>query len=327
MSFNYPLRFKTIFKEKIWGGQKINTVLGKDFSPLANCGETWELSAVPGNVSEVVNGTLKGQDLKFLCTAYASEIMGKSVAAAYGTEFPLLIKYIDAAADLSVQVHPNDAVALQKHSCKGKTEMWYIMQADQGATLNSGFAKQTNKEEYAKAIEEGRSLDYLNFEEVQSGDVFFMPAGRIHYIGKGIMLAEIQQTSDITYRIYDFDRLDDQGNKRELHIKDGVEALNFEVLPSYKTAYVAEANRSTPLVKSTFFNTHIIDLKQDKTYSLPLQERDSFTILICVEGEGKVEGDFSPESLKPGDVLLVPAVLNVLSISTLKGIKVLEVYL
>lgn len=327
MSFNYPLRFKTIFKEKIWGGQKINTVLGKDFSPLANCGETWELSAVPGNVSEVVNGVLKGKDLKSLCTAHAAEIMGRSVAASYGTEFPLLIKYIDAAADLSVQVHPNDEVALQKHGCKGKTEMWYIMQADEGATLNSGFAKKTNKEEYAKAIEEGRSLDYLNFEEVQSGDVFFMPAGRIHYIGKGIMLAEIQQTSDITYRIYDFDRLDDQGNKRALHIKDGVEALNFEVLPTYKTSYRAALNSSTPVVKSSFFNTHVIDLQAEHQYDFNLQTRDSFTILICVEGEGQVEGTFASEVIKPGDVLLFPAVLANSTLSTRRGVKVLEVYL
>lgn len=326
-TFNYPLRFKTIFKEKIWGGNKINTVLGKEYAPLANCGETWELSAVPGNISEVVNGALKGQNLKNLCFDFASEIMGKSVAATYGTEFPLLIKYIDAAADLSVQVHPNDEVALQKHGCKGKTEMWYIMQADQGAMLNSGFALQTNKEEYAKAIEEGRSLDYLHFEETQSGDVFFMPAGRIHYIGKGIMLAEIQQTSDITYRIYDFDRVDDQGNKRELHIKDGVEALDFEVLPSYKTNYKAEANKATSLVKSPFFNTNIIDLKSSQSCALTMEGRDSFTILICVEGVGVLNGDFEAEAMQPGDVLLLPSELKNAVLNSTVGIKVLEVYL
>jgi mannose-6-phosphate isomerase len=325
--FNYPLRFKTIFKEKIWGGNKINTVLGKDYAPLANCGETWELSAVPGNVSVVENGVLKGEDLKTLCTSFAEELMGKSVAKTYGTEFPLLIKYIDAAADLSVQVHPNDEVALQKHGCKGKTEMWYIMQADKDATLNSGFAKQTNKVEYAKAIEEGRSLDYLHFEKVQAGDVFYMPAGRIHYIGKGVMLAEIQQTSDITYRIYDFDRVDDQGNKRELHIKDGVEALDFEVLPTYKTTYVADANKSTPVVKSAFFNTNIVDLKAGSSCALDFKQRDSFTILICVEGEGAVSGDFTAESLKPGDVLLIPSSLPKVLLNTINGTKVLEVHL
>jgi mannose-6-phosphate isomerase len=327
MSFTYPLRFKTIFKEKIWGGQKINTILAKDFSPLMNCGETWELSAVPGNVSEVVNGVWKGQDLKTLCSNHASALMGKSVVAAYGAAFPLLIKYIDAAEDLSVQVHPNDEVALKKHGCKGKTEMWYIMQADEGARLNSGFAKHTNKEEYAKAIAEGRSLDYLNFETVHAGDVFFMPAGRIHYIGKGIMLAEIQQTSDITYRIYDFDRVDDQGNKRELHIKDGVEALDFEVLSSYKTAYTAQANTSTPVVKSPFFTTDMVDLKEGEQYLFALQKRDSFTILICVEGSGELSGDFALESIKIGDVLLIPAELNTLSMNTKFGIRLLEVYL
>ncbi|HSZ72432.1 MAG TPA: type I phosphomannose isomerase catalytic subunit [Cytophagaceae bacterium] len=327
MSLNYPLRFKTIFKEKIWGGQKIKDVLGKDFFPLVNCGETWELSAVQGNVSEVVNGLLKGKDLQSLCTDFSHQLLGEKVAKEYGTDFPLLIKYIDANDDLSVQVHPDDKLAKVKHGCKGKTEMWYIMQTDEGAVLNSGFAKVTTKEEYAKAIAQGNSLDYLNFEKVKSGDVFFMPAGRIHYIGKGIMLAEIQQTSDITYRIYDFDRKDDQGNKRELHVKDGVEALDFTVHPEYKTPYVTKDNGSAEIIRSQFFNTNIIDLKKAHHYGLPLGKRDSFTILICVEGNGKVEGDFTAEAIKPGDVLLVPASLKHVVLTTNTGVKVLEVFI
>ncbi|MDB5274086.1 MAG: mannose-6-phosphate isomerase [Chitinophagaceae bacterium] len=327
MSLNYPLRFKTIFKEKIWGGKKIKEVLGKDFSPLANCGETWELSAVPGNVSEVCNGSLKGKDLQGLSNEFKAKLLGEKVTAEYGTEFPLLIKYIDANDDLSVQVHPDDKLAKAKHGCKGKTEMWYIMQADEGAKLNSGFAKETTKEEYAKAIAQGNSLDFLNFEKVKSGDVFFMPAGRIHYIGKGILLAEIQQTSDITYRIYDFDRKDDQGNKRELHVKDGVEAIDFTVHPEYKTKYLAKDNGSAELLRSAFFNTNIISLKASHHYGLPLGKRDSFTILICVEGQGKVEGDFAAESIKPGDVLLVPSALKHVVVTSAKGVKVLEVYL
>ncbi|MDB5258457.1 MAG: mannose-6-phosphate isomerase [Chitinophagaceae bacterium] len=326
MSLNYPLRFKTIFKEKIWGGKKIKEVLGKDFSPLSNCGETWELSAVSGNVSEVLNGALKGKDLQSLCNEFKGKLLGEKVSAAFGTEFPLLIKYIDANDDLSVQVHPDDKLAKEKHGCKGKTEMWYIMQADQGATLNSGFAKETTKEEYAKAIQQGHSLDFLNFEKVKSGDVFFMPAGRIHYIGKGVMLAEIQQTSDITYRIYDFDRKDDQGNKRELHVKDGVEALDFTVYPEYKTKYIIKNNGSAEVVRSEFFNTNVIELKSAHHYGLPVGKRDSFTILICVEGEGKVEGDFSAEPIKAGDVLLVPAALKHVVVTTKSAIRVLEVY-
>jgi len=327
MSLIYPLRFKTIFKEKIWGGKKIKEVLGKDFSPLANCGETWELSAVAGNVSEVANGALKGKNLQDLCHDFKDKLLGKKVSAAFGEEFPLLIKYIDANDDLSVQVHPDDKLAKEKHGCNGKTEMWYIMQADEGALLNSGFAKETDKEEYAKAIAQGDSLDFLNFEKVKSGDVFFMPAGRIHYIGKGIMLAEIQQTSDVTYRIYDFDRTDDQGNKRELHVKDGVEAIDFTVYPEYKTLYATKDNGSAEVVRSEFFNTNIIALKASHHYGLPLGKRDSFTILICVEGEGKVEGDFSGEPVKSGDVLLIPAALKHAVITTKSGIKVLDVYL
>ena len=327
MSLNYPLRFKTIFKEKIWGGKKIKEVLGKDFSPLTNCGETWELSAVSGNVSEVVNGALKGKDLQTLCNDYKGKLIGEKVSKEFGTEFPLLIKYIDANDDLSVQVHPDDKLAKEKHGCKGKTEMWYIMQADEEATLNSGFAKKTTKEEYAKAIAEGHSMDFLNFEKVNSGDVFFMPAGRIHYIGKGILLAEIQQTSDITYRLYDFDRKDDHGNRRELHVEDGVEALDFKVYPDYKTEYAIKSRGSAEVIRSEFFNTNIIDLKGSHHYGLPVGKRDSFTIIICVEGEGKLEGDFAAEPVKAGDVLLVPAILKHVVVTTKSAIRVLEVYL
>jgi mannose-6-phosphate isomerase len=327
MSLNYPLRFKTIFKEKIWGGKKIKEVLGKDFAPLANCGETWELSAVSGNVSEVANGALRGKDLHTLCSEFKDKLLGVKVSAAFGIEFPLLIKYIDANDDLSVQVHPDDKLAKARHGCNGKTEMWYIMQADDGAILNSGFAKATTKEDYAKAIAQGRSLDFLNFEKVTSGDVFFMPAGRIHYIGKGILLAEIQQTSDITYRMYDFDRTDDQGNKRELHVKDGLEAIDFTVHPAYRTKYSNKNNGSAEVVRSEFFNTNIIDLNGSHHYGLPLGKRDSFTILICVAGEGKVEGDFSAEPIQAGEVLLIPAVLKHAVITTKSAVKVLEVYL
>ena len=212
----YPLKFKTIYKEKIWGGHKINTHLNKDFSPLDNCGETWEISGVEGNISITENGNLSGKSLTELIKEYKSELVGNSVYEKFGNEFPLLIKFIDANADLSVQVHPNDELAEKRHGSKGKTEMWYIFQADENSSLISGFKRPLDKKVYQDHLASGSLDQILNREKVETGDVFFIPAGRVHTIGKGILLTEIQQTSDVTYRIYDFDRIDKNGNKREL---------------------------------------------------------------------------------------------------------------
>ena len=229
----YPLKFDTIFKEKIWGGTKMKDVLGKDFSPLKNCGETWEISGVLGNLSKVSEGPLKGSTLPELIDEFGSELVGKKVLEKYGNEFPLLVKFIDAAQDLSIQVHPDDKLAKTRHNSLGKTEMWYIFQADEGAKLISGFSKDTNKEEYVEFLENGKLTELLNEEEVNSGDCFFLPAGRVHTIGKGLLLAEIQQSSDVTYRIYDFDRTDDEGNKRDLHTDQALDGLDYKSYAVY----------------------------------------------------------------------------------------------
>lgn len=219
----YPLTFETIFKDKIWGGQKIKTILGKDFSPLPNCGETWEVSDVDGNLSVVKEGGLQGKSLHELVEQYKGDLVGDHVYEKYGNRFPLLVKFIDANDDLSIQVHPDDKLAAERKSGFGKTEMWYIMQADEGAKLNSGFNREVTQEEYVKAVADNTIQDLLNIETAQPGDVFFLPAGRVHYIGKGLLLAEIQQTSDTTYRIYDFDRVDaTTGQKRELHTEQEI---------------------------------------------------------------------------------------------------------
>ncbi|HEX9957154.1 MAG TPA: type I phosphomannose isomerase catalytic subunit, partial [Fibrella sp.] len=199
----YPLTFTPLFKDKIWGGHKIKSILGKDFpagpdGPLPNCGETWEISGVPGNISVVKEGALVGETLQAVLERFGPELVGKHVYERYGNEFPLLVKFIDANDDLSIQVHPNDELARERHNSFGKTEMWYIMQADPGAKLNSGFNREVTKEEYVKAVADNTITDILNIEEVEPGDVFFLPAGRVHYIGKGLLLAEIQQTSDVT---------------------------------------------------------------------------------------------------------------------------------
>ena len=234
MSDLYPLKFKTIYKDKIWGGQKIRTLLKKDFGNLPNCGETWEISGVKGNVSVVREGSLQGQNLEFLLNEYKENLVGEKVYKTYGNEFPLLVKFIDSNDDLSVQVHPYDALAKKRHSSFGKTEMWYIFQADVNATLNSGFNRPLTREQYLDYFNNGKLMDILNIEKVQADDVYFLPAGRVHYIGKGCLLAEIQQSSDITYRIYDFDRKDDKGNTRELHTEQSIDAIDFTYHKNYK---------------------------------------------------------------------------------------------
>jgi mannose-6-phosphate isomerase len=226
MTALYPLKFKTIFKDKIWGGQKIKTYLGKDFGSLPNCGETWEISGVKTDVSVVDGGALNGESLADLLEQYKDELVGKKIYNHFGNIFPLLVKFIDANDWLSIQVHPNDELAKKRHNSFGKTEMWYIIESDPGSTLIAGFNQQIDEKIYLEKLNSGHLMDILNKETADAGDVFFLPAGRVHTIGKGLLLAEIQQTSDITYRIYDFDRVDDKGNKRELHTQEALAALD-----------------------------------------------------------------------------------------------------
>lgn len=300
----YPLKFETIFKEKIWGGTKIRDVLGKDFSPLDNCGETWELSGVPGNISVVKNGKLKGKHLNELIALNPDSLLGPEIAKKYNSEFPLLIKFIDANADLSVQVHPDNQLAEKRHDCKGKTEMWYIMQADEEASLIAGFSKKVSQEEYLEHLENGKLYDILNEEKVDKGDVFYIPAGRVHTIGKGILLAEIQQTSDVTYRIYDFDRTDKEGNKRQLHTEEALDALDYNVYDEYKTLYEEQQDSLSNIVDSEYFVTSKLNLTGDFQHNL--SSRNSFTILIVLSGSLVCSGDGFKEEFAMGDVILIP---------------------
>ncbi|GAB4011246.1 class I mannose-6-phosphate isomerase [Spirosoma migulaei] len=322
----YPLTFKTIFKEKIWGGQKIKTILEKDFSPLPNCGETWEVSDVEGNVSIVNAGSLQGKSLHELVEESKGELVGKHVYEQYGNRFPLLVKFIDANDDLSIQVHPDDELAKKRKSGFGKTEMWYIMQADEGAKLNSGFNRELTKDEYVKAVADNTIQDLLNIETAKPGDVFFLPAGRVHYIGKGLLLAEIQQTSDTTYRIYDFDRVDaTTGQKRELHTELAVDAINYHHYDHYKTQYDKKLNESVNAVKSDYFITNVLNFNEEvaQDYS----RIDSFVILICVAGGLTIEtqGGYSL-SLKMGQCALIPASVNNLTLIPDGDMTVLETY-
>jgi mannose-6-phosphate isomerase len=325
MSSLYPLKFKTIFKDKIWGGHKIETYLHKNIGNLPNCGETWEISGVKSDVSVVDNGELKGQSLANLLEHFKDELVGKKVYDHFGNIFPLLVKFIDANDDLSVQVHPNDELAKKRHNSFGKTEMWYVIEADPGATLIAGFNREMNEKEYVEALNSGHIMDILNREDVKAGDVFFLPAGRVHTIGKGLLIAEIQQTSDITYRIYDFDRVDDKGNKRELHTEEALAAIDYKHYPEYKTKYQHKKDEAVEVVKCPYFTTNIMDFTHgtEKDYSA----LDSFVIHVCVGGEYTIKHNNLAYPVKMGECILLPKTIDKIELKTTSGFKILESYI
>lgn len=320
----YPLRFEPIFKEKLWGGEKIKTVLGKDFGDLPNCGESWEISGVAGDVSVVSEGPLQGKSLQELLFTYGADLVGEKSYQASPNEFPLLIKFLDAGADLSVQVHPNDAQAMAKHGCKGKTEMWYVIDNDPGANLITGFKQEMNRESYLEALNGGRIMEVLNIEEVDAGDVFYIPPGRVHTIGQGLLICEIQQTSDITYRIYDFDRVDAQGKKRDLHTEAALEVLDFKRYDNYKSTYTDTPNETVQLVKAEYFETNKL------TFDLSLVrdhgQRDSFVIYVCIGGACLLRAGNHELALQTGDSVLVPACLTEVTLEPQQACQLLETY-
>lgn len=317
----YPLKFTPILKDKIWGGQRLKTLLHKDFGSLPNGGESWELSAVDGNVSIIANGQLHGLPLTEAIALLRGELVGQSVYARFGTNFPLLIKFIDANDNLSVQVHPDDAMAAARHGSFGKTEMWYVLAAEPGAQLISGFAKQITADDYQPLLDQGRFLETLGAHEVKRGDVFFMPAGRIHAIGRGVMVAEIQQTSDITYRVFDYNRRDAQGRERELHVDAAREAINFSDLDSGQKQYTLRRNERTEVVDCQYFSTGIVEVDGDarRDYS----NIDSCVILMCVKGAVTVEN----EQLALGETMLVPAAMKHIAMHSDERSELLEVFI
>ena len=317
----YPLKFNPILKERLWGGTKLKDVLGK---PIENdiTGESWELSTVKGDVSTVANGDLSGTSLQELIDKYPEELLGKSVVERFGKEFPILIKFIDAKQDLSIQLHPNDELAKERHNSFGKTEMWYIMDADKGAELIVGFNKDVTKEEYAKSLEEDSLLDLLNYESVTEGDTFFINTGKMHAIGAGVLLAEIQQTSDITYRVFDFNRRDKNGNLRELHTDLALDAIDYTKKDDFKVKYSDKKDSVNNMVSCPYFNTNILKLTQDM--ELEVEKRDSFTIYMCVGGKATISNEFGSVSIKKGETTLVPAQSNKINIMTTSA-KLLEV--
>lgn len=325
MSSLYPLKFKPIFKDKIWGGQKIKTVLGKDFSPLPNCGEVWVLSGVEDNQTEITNGFLEANSLSEVLEIYMGDMVGENIYKKFENEFPILVKFIDANDWLSIQVHPDDDLAWKRHKSLGKSEMWYIFDAEEDAELISGFSKEIDKEEYQKHLDNKTLKSVMNFEKVKSGDVYYMPAGRVHALGPGVLLAEIQQTSDVTYRIYDWDRIDEAGMMRELHIDEALDAIDFKVYDQYKTDYISKLNKTVDLVESPYFITRLIDINEPikKDYS----ELDSFVIYVCAEGDLTLMHEGEKYHLSNGEAILLPAVIQEVELFPITESKILEVYM
>jgi mannose-6-phosphate isomerase len=301
----YPLQFEPILKDRIWGGEKLKTVLHKPITSKIT-GESWELSTVEGDVSVVANGELKGKSLTALIDECPNEILGTHVHARFGKQFPLLFKYLDAREDLSIQVHPNDALAKKRHNSFGKTEMWYIMQADEDARIIVGFKETSSPAEYLENLKNKTLLSILDDVKVDAGDVFFLETGTVHAIGAGLVVAEIQQTSDITYRIYDFDRVDANGNKRELHVDLALEAINYNKIET-KKEYTKNINESNEVVDCPYFTTNFIPLDGEISIS---KSGETFTVYMCVEGSFEIRYDNSKLQYVKGDTVLLPAGMN-----------------
>jgi mannose-6-phosphate isomerase len=317
----YPIKFQPILKQKVWGGTKLKQLFEKNGK--GNIGESWEISGVDGNISEISNGSLKGKTLNWLLENYKDELVGEKVYREFGAKFPLLFKFIDAQEDLSVQVHPNDLMAKKMHNSFGKTEMWYILDVDNGGRIILDFKENIDQEKYLKALSENKITEIIKSEPVKKGDAFLLMPGTVHAIGAGIVLAEIQQTSDITYRIYDWDRPDTNGQMRELHTELALEAIDFS--PSNrKRNYSEKENSSVNIGITDFFSVNKLMLSKD--YVANYREIPSFKAYMCLEGTAIIETDDYSEEIKKGETILIPAQLSEIKFIT-NSATFLEVYI
>ncbi len=325
MSELYPLKFEPILKEKIWGGSSLADNYGKKPGNLKNIGESWELSAVSDNLSVISNGFLAGNNIEEIIEVYMGDITGESVFEEFGNEFPLLIKLIEARDDLSVQVHPDDELAKKRHNAYGKTEMWHILKSEKNAKIYTGFSNPVSRDSYINAVKNNTIGDLLNIESADPGDTFFTPAGRIHAIGAGIVLAEIQQTSDITYRIYDWGRKDKNGKSRELHTDLALDAIDFNETGKSKIKKELLKNKPENLVSCKYFDTNIIQFNEHiaRDYNLI----DSFVVYICTEGRFVIRWDSGSEKVSKGETVLLPAMISDVVLVPEQEATVLEIYI
>ncbi len=317
----YPIKFIPILKEKIWGGKKLVNYFHKQGEGYI--GESWEISGVEGNISMVQNGALKGKSLDQLIEKYKGKLVGEKVYAEFGNTFPLLFKLIDAQQDLSVQLHPNDNLAKERHNSFGKTEMWYILETEEEARLILGFNQEMDEDCYVKYLSENKLPEILHSENVKSGDTFFIEPGTVHAIGAGVLLAEIQQTSDITYRIYDWDRPNIGGKMRELHTNLALLAINFQK-PKGKLDYSEINNTPFLICSSPYFETNKFILSKNKKREL--SHIDSFVVYMCIAGESIIKTEGFSEKIKKGETILVPAEIRKVNFIT-ENATFLEVYI
>ena len=321
----YPFTFKPILKKVIWGGSDICPFKG--ITPVQEgIGESWELSHVDGNFSVVAEGELAGKSLDELIQTYGKQLVGGQVMERFGTRFPLLIKFIDARDNLSIQVHPNDELAKARHNSFGKTEMWYVIKAAPGAALYSGFSKQIDADEYVERVKNNTFMDVLQRYDVAEGDVFFLPAGRVHAIGAGCFIAEIQQTSNITYRIYDYNRKDANGNTRELHTELAKDAIDYTLYPDYRTHYKAHTNATIELAACKYFTTNLLDI--DVTMTRDFSELDSFVVYICMGGSATLQDNKGNKlQIHQGQTVLIPADTTSVTLIPTPSAKFMETYI
>jgi mannose-6-phosphate isomerase len=325
MSELYPLKFASELKEKIWGGRALVQRYNKKPAGNLKIGESWELSAVQDNQSIITNGFLAGNNIEELIEVYMGDITGDMVFDKFGSEFPLLIKFIEAREDLSIQVHPNNALAKKRHQAYGKTEMWYILEGGNGSKMYTGFKDGVTKEMYEESVKNNNLTDLLNIESTEAGDVFFIPAGRIHSIGAGNILVEIQQTSDITYRIFDWNRNGSGNSARELHTDLALEAIDFASTGKSKIVIKPELNGTKNLVNCEFFNTNVI--RFNEAISKDYQFIDSFVLYICTVGEFLLKWENCSEKVSKGETVLLPAMIKEVVLEPFNEAQILEIYI
>jgi mannose-6-phosphate isomerase len=321
----YPIKFETVLKEKVWGGNALVSRYNKKTAKTANVGESWEISAVAGEQSVISNGFLAGNNLEEIIEVYMGDITGDAVNEKFGNEFPLLIKFIEAREDLSIQVHPGNELARERHKAYGKTEMWYILESEKESKIYTGFREGVTKESYQAAIKDGTLAALLNIEHPEPGDTFFIPAGRIHAIGAGTVLVEVQQTSDITYRIFDWNRKSTGKEKRELHTDLALDAIDFNANGKSKLRKIPGLNESENLVSCEYFNTNL--LRFNKPLTKEYYSIDSFVVYICTEGAFTIRWEGETETIEKGETVLVPAMIKEVVLEPIGEAKVLEVYI
>lgn len=325
MSELYPLKFESVLKEKVWGGSALATRYNKKSTGSNHIGESWELSAITDDLSVISNGFLAGNNIEELIEVYMGDITGDQIYEKFGNEFPLLIKFIEAQEDLSIQVHPDNELAKKRHKAYGKTEMWYILDCKKNSKIYSGFKTGVTRDNYEEALKNNTIEDILNVETPEPGNTFFTPAGRVHAIGAGIVLVEIQQTSDITYRIFDWNRKGSGKEKRELHTDLALDAIDFNQNGSNKLNKLPVLNNSLNLVNCEFFNTNLLYFNKpiDKEYYFI----DSFVVYICIDGEFQICWDGNTENVVKGETVLLPAMIKEVTLKPSNEARLLEVYI